>query len=178
RSIMRCRLITSNGSRRRTRLFTSLRTRKPAWPMLAANRNISATNSFAFNNGSRRTITWRRIWAPIGLVAGTAPGGRVITGEQREEDHAARRIGHRGGSFLCSDQYCSRYTVGTRGKGEVNTGTNHLGFRCVITPQKIPKNSRHNCSQGSYLSIDVRGHTEFLPQGNRTRKKRHLNRSI
>jgi formylglycine-generating enzyme len=38
---------------------------------------------------------------------------------------------HRGGSFLCSDQYCSRYVVGTRGKGEVTTGTNHLGFRCV-----------------------------------------------
>lgn len=38
---------------------------------------------------------------------------------------------HRGGSFLCTDQYCSRYIVGTRGKGEVATGTNHLGFRCV-----------------------------------------------
>jgi sulfatase modifying factor 1 len=38
---------------------------------------------------------------------------------------------HRGGSFLCTDQYCSRYMVGARGKGEVNTGTNHLGFRCV-----------------------------------------------
>ena len=38
---------------------------------------------------------------------------------------------HRGGSFLCTDQYCSRYIVGTRGKGEVSTGTNHLGFRCV-----------------------------------------------
>jgi sulfatase modifying factor 1 len=38
---------------------------------------------------------------------------------------------HRGGSFLCTDQYCSRYAVGTRGKGEVTTGTNHLGFRCV-----------------------------------------------
>jgi len=37
----------------------------------------------------------------------------------------------RGGSFLCTDQYCSRYEVGTRGKGEVSTGTNHLGFRCV-----------------------------------------------
>ncbi len=37
----------------------------------------------------------------------------------------------RGGSFLCTDQYCSRYAVGTRGKGEVTTGTNHLGFRCV-----------------------------------------------
>ena len=41
---------------------------------------------------------------------------------------------HRGGSFLCTDQYCSRYAVGTRGKGEVSTGTNHLGFRCVQAP--------------------------------------------
>jgi formylglycine-generating enzyme required for sulfatase activity len=38
---------------------------------------------------------------------------------------------HRGGSFLCTEQYCSRYRVGTRGKGEVSTGTNHLGFRLV-----------------------------------------------
>ena len=38
---------------------------------------------------------------------------------------------HRGGSFLCSDSYCSRYMVGTRGKGDVTTGTNHLGFRLV-----------------------------------------------
>jgi hypothetical protein len=40
----------------------------------------------------------------------------------------------RGGSFLCTDQYCSRYMVGTRGKGEINTGTNHLGFRTVVSP--------------------------------------------
>jgi formylglycine-generating enzyme len=38
---------------------------------------------------------------------------------------------HRGGSFLCTDQYCTRYMVGTRGKGEVNTASNHVGFRCV-----------------------------------------------
>jgi formylglycine-generating enzyme required for sulfatase activity len=38
---------------------------------------------------------------------------------------------HRGGSFLCTEQYCSRYMVGTRGKGEPSTGTNHLGFRLV-----------------------------------------------
>ena len=46
------------------------------------------------------------------------------------EPNEKKRV-HRGGSFLCNDQYCSRYIVGTRGKGEVNTGTNHLGFRCV-----------------------------------------------
>jgi formylglycine-generating enzyme len=44
---------------------------------------------------------------------------------------------HRGGSFLCTDQYCSRYMVGTRGKGEISTGTNHLGFRCVMTRDRF-----------------------------------------
>jgi sulfatase modifying factor 1 len=37
----------------------------------------------------------------------------------------------RGGSFLCTDQYCARYMMGTRGKGDFDTGSNHLGFRCV-----------------------------------------------
>jgi len=37
----------------------------------------------------------------------------------------------KGGSFLCTDQYCKRYMPGGRGKGEPDTGTNHTGFRCV-----------------------------------------------
>ena len=48
------------------------------------------------------------------------------------EPGVAKRV-HRGGSFLCTDQYCSRYMVGTRGKGDPSTGTNHLGFRTVRT---------------------------------------------
>ncbi|MEY2854230.1 MAG: Serine/threonine-protein kinase pkn1 [Pseudomonadota bacterium] len=47
-----------------------------------------------------------------------------------DEPGTAKRV-HRGGSFLCTEQYCSRYMVGTRGKGEVRSGTNHLGFRCA-----------------------------------------------
>jgi formylglycine-generating enzyme len=46
------------------------------------------------------------------------------------EPRVAKRV-MRGGSYLCTDQYCSRYMVGTRGKGDLDTGTNHLGFRCV-----------------------------------------------
>src|SRR4029079_17176733 len=45
-----------------------------------------------------------------------------------------RKRVHRGGSFLCTDQYCTRYMVGTRGKGEVSTAANHLGFRGVLSP--------------------------------------------
>lgn len=37
----------------------------------------------------------------------------------------------RGGSFLCSYQYCVRYQAGSRGKGEVNSAANNLGFRCA-----------------------------------------------
>ena len=37
----------------------------------------------------------------------------------------------RGGSFLCSDQYCIRYRAGSRGKGEIKSASNNLGFRCV-----------------------------------------------
>lgn len=42
----------------------------------------------------------------------------------------------RGGSFLCTDQYCTRYMLGTRGKGEYMTSTNHTGFRCVMDVKK------------------------------------------
>jgi formylglycine-generating enzyme len=42
-----------------------------------------------------------------------------------------RKRVHKGGSYLCTDQYCKRYEPGGRGKGEPDTGTNHLGFRCV-----------------------------------------------
>ena len=46
------------------------------------------------------------------------------------EPGAVKRI-QRGGSFLCSDEYCIRYLAGSRGKGEINSGSNNLGFRCV-----------------------------------------------
>jgi formylglycine-generating enzyme required for sulfatase activity len=65
-------------------------------------------------------------------AAGTV--SRNPTGPGDSFDPAERGVPKRvmrGGSYLCTDQYCSRYMVGTRGKGEVSTGTNHLGFRCV-----------------------------------------------
>ena len=59
------------------------------------------------------------------------PQGPDSAYDPAEPGHAKKV--QRGGSFLCTDQYCSRYMVGTRGKGDVDTGTNHLGFRCVMT---------------------------------------------
>lgn len=47
-----------------------------------------------------------------------------------QEPGMVKRV-QRGGSFLCNDQYCERYKAGSRGKAEVNSPTNNVGFRCV-----------------------------------------------
>lgn len=50
-----------------------------------------------------------------------------------QEPGQAKRV-QRGGSYLCSESYCARYIVGSRGKGEISSATNHIGFRCVKAP--------------------------------------------
>lgn len=47
-----------------------------------------------------------------------------------EEPSAVKRV-QRGGSFICSDDYCNRYKAGSRGKGEISSAGNNIGFRCV-----------------------------------------------
>ncbi len=86
------------------------------------------------------TSDWYRpdYYQQLASAGGVArnPQGPDSSYDPSEPDQPKRA--HRGGSFLCTDQYCSRYIVGTRGKGEVSTGTNHLGFRCVIA-QSVKK---------------------------------------
>jgi formylglycine-generating enzyme len=73
------------------------------------------------------------------LAAKAAKGGVIAdpkgpaTFWDPTEPGSPKRV-QRGGSFLCTDQYCTRYMIGTRGKGEINTPTNHTGFRCVKSP--------------------------------------------
>jgi sulfatase modifying factor 1 len=86
---------------------------------------------------------WCSDWYRPDYYKTLAEKGRVAINPQGpdssfdpDEPNQQKRV-HRGGSFLCNEQYCSRYVVGTRGKGEVNTGTNHVGFRCVKSPGSV-----------------------------------------
>jgi formylglycine-generating enzyme required for sulfatase activity len=81
---------------------------------------------------------WVSDWYRSDYYAELAAAGAVARNPQGpssshdpDEPGVPKRV-HRGGSFLCTDQYCSRYMVGTRGKGDVGTSTNHLGFRTVV----------------------------------------------
>jgi formylglycine-generating enzyme required for sulfatase activity len=69
------------------------------------------------------------------MSSGPAASGwpTPIKGDPAEP--AEKKRAHKGGSFLCTDQYCTRYMAGTRGKGEVSTASNHVGFRCARAPE-------------------------------------------
>jgi formylglycine-generating enzyme required for sulfatase activity len=47
---------------------------------------------------------------------------------------AARRDAKviKGGSYLCAPNYCRRYRPAARHPQAIDTGTCHIGFRCVI----------------------------------------------
>jgi formylglycine-generating enzyme len=45
----------------------------------------------------------------------------------------------KGGSFLCNDAYCTRYRPSARHGCSPDTGMSHVGFRCVMTPEKGQK---------------------------------------
>ncbi len=46
------------------------------------------------------------------------------------DPYAIKRVS-KGGSFLCSHEYCSNYTPSGRQGSSFDTGMNHTGFRCV-----------------------------------------------
>lgn len=49
-----------------------------------------------------------------------------------DEPYAQKKV-TRGGSFLCSDQYCSGFRIGARQKTSWDTGLNHTGFRSAVS---------------------------------------------
>ncbi|MFI5183025.1 MAG: formylglycine-generating enzyme family protein [Vicinamibacteria bacterium] len=97
-------------------------------------------NGYGLYDMAGNVWQWTSDWYRPDYYAQIAASGVVVRNPKGPDapldpsEPTEKKRAHRGGSFLCTDQYCSRYMVGTRGKGETSTATNHLGFRCVKAP--------------------------------------------
>ncbi|MFN3515198.1 MAG: formylglycine-generating enzyme family protein [Phenylobacterium sp.] len=115
-------------------VFPALDTGQDGYKAQSAPVGCYPANGFGLHDMSGNVWEWTKDWFRPGLAeasvleAGGPPRFRAL---DPAEPGVAKRV-VKGGSFLCSEDYCFRYRPPARTAGPPDTGASHTGFRTVL----------------------------------------------
>lgn len=94
-----------------------------------------AANAFKLYDMAGNVWEWTADWYDNSYYSQVKPGTRNPEGSNTPNDPSddpanVKRV-IRGGSFMCSDEYCRGYRVSARMKTTPSSGLSNLGFRCA-----------------------------------------------
>jgi sulfatase modifying factor 1 len=122
-------------------VFPSMDTGEDGYKARTAPVGCFAANGFGLFDMAGNVWEWTKDWFHPNLEPASieASGGPPETAARDPNEPNVPKHVIKGGSFLCSPDYCFRYRPAAREAGPTDTGENHIGFRTVM---RIPPGSR------------------------------------
>jgi formylglycine-generating enzyme required for sulfatase activity len=92
-------------------------------------------NAYGLHDMAGNVWEWTADWYRPGLEAADRAGPARADAFDPDEPGVAKHV-VKGGSFLCSDDFCFRYRPAARIPGPADSGASHVGFRTVLRPAR------------------------------------------